>query len=38
MAQNDQLTVVLDKKRVSNANMVLFVKDAMAAGAKMPAA
>ena len=33
----DQFTVVLDKKRVSNANMQKFVTDALAAGAKMPA-
>lgn len=36
-AQDDQLTVVLDKKRVSNANMMAFVKDAMAAGGKVAA-
>ncbi|CCG85165.1 protein of unknown function [Taphrina deformans PYCC 5710] len=36
-AQDDQLTVVLDKKRVSNANMMTFVKSAMAAGGKVAA-
>ena len=36
-AMQDQFTVVLDKKRVSNANMQKFVTDALAAGAKMPA-
>jgi hypothetical protein len=36
-AQNDQLTVLLDKKRVSNANMQKFVASALAAGGKMEA-
>lgn len=38
MAQDDQLVVLLDKKRVSNANMRDFVREAIAAGGKMPAA
>lgn len=35
-AQDDQLSAVLDKKKVTATNMAIFARDAIMAGAKMP--